>query len=78
MMIMMMVITISARDQSRRGDGEYGRLYGGAEGHDSRDTHGHSLTLFADDDDGEYYIGERLKPKGSPRIWAFVRRSGRE
>ena len=52
MMIMMMVITISARDQSRRGDGEYGRLYGGAEGHDSRDTHGHSLTLFADDDDG--------------------------
>ena len=29
--------------QARRGDGEYGRLYEGAEGHSSRGTHGHSL-----------------------------------
>ena len=27
----------------RRGDGEYARLYEGAEGRNSRGTHGHSL-----------------------------------
>ena len=40
---MMMFITTSARDKARRGDGEYGRLYEGAEGRDSRGTHGQSL-----------------------------------
>ena len=29
--------------QARRGDGEYGRLHEGAEGRNSRGTHGHSL-----------------------------------
>ena len=29
--------------KARRGDGEYGRLYEGAEGRNSRGTHGHSL-----------------------------------
>ena len=52
MMMMMMFITIFADDdddvysletKARRGDGEYGRLYEGAEGRNSRGTHGHSL-----------------------------------
>ena len=29
--------------KARRGDGEYGRLYEGAEGRNSRGAHGHSL-----------------------------------
>ena len=41
-------ITICARDSCttrklEREDGEYGRLYEGAEGRNSRGTHGHSL-----------------------------------
>ena len=36
-MMMMMFTTISARNsKARRGDGEYGRLYEGAEGHNSQ------------------------------------------
>ena len=43
-MMMMMFNTISARDsKAERGDGEYGRLYEGAEGRNSRGAHGHSL-----------------------------------
>ena len=30
--------------KARRVDGEYGRLYGGAEGRNSRGTHGHTTT----------------------------------
>ena len=36
-------IPVSAETKARRGDGEYGRLYEGAEGRNSRGTHGHSL-----------------------------------
>ena len=32
----------SLETKARRGDGEYGRLYEGAEGRNSRGTHGHS------------------------------------
>ena len=32
--------------KARRGDGEYGRLYEGAEGRNSRGTHGHSLRVL--------------------------------
>ena len=41
---MMMIITIYLlENKARRGDGEYGRLYEGAEGQHSRGTHGHSV-----------------------------------
>ena len=45
-MMMMLFTTISAETKARRGDGEYGRLYEGAEGRCSRGTHhGHSLHM---------------------------------
>ena len=40
---MMMFITYLLETKARRGDGEFGRLYEGAEGRNSRGTHGHSL-----------------------------------
>ena len=40
---MMMFITYLLETKARRGDGEFGRLYEGAEGRSSRGTHGHSL-----------------------------------
>ena len=41
--MMMMFITILARDQRSKGRGKDGRLYEGVEMHDSGGTHGHSL-----------------------------------
>ena len=37
------VYLYSLETKARRGDGENGRLYEGAEGRNSRGTHGHSL-----------------------------------
>ena len=42
--------------KARRGDGEYGRLYEGAEGHD--DSRGTGLIRVGlGDDDVDYYVG---------------------
>ena len=47
LMMMMFIVTdqllYSLETKARRVDGEYARLYEGAEGRNSRGTHGHSL-----------------------------------